>query len=232
MKKKLIVLSLGGSLIVPSSGIDVKFLSHFEKYIRKKVAQGRRFFIVAGGGSTCRKYQRAVAAISGKKITDKDLDWLGVYATRLNGHLLQIIFQDIAYKYLIKHYDMVDKKAAEAKVVIGVGWRPGWSTDYDAVLLAQDYNVDRVVNLTTVKMVYNKDPNKFKDAKPTKKIGWEEMAKIVGSEWEPGFNAPFDPVAAQLAQKIGLKVIVCDGRDLKNLDNVIEGREFVGTVIQ
>ena len=229
---KRFILSLGGSLIVPNGGIDTKFLSHFEKFVRKKVAQGCHFFIVSGGGSTARHYRDAAATVCGQKITDEDLDWLGVHATRLNGHLLRTIFRDIAYEYLIKHYDMIDKKAVKAKVVIGVGWRPGWSTDYDAALLAEDYSVGVVINMTSIKMVYSKDPKKYKNAKPIEKISWDELINIVGGKWRPGMNTPFDPIAAQLAKKIGLKVIVCDGRDLKNVDNILEGKMFVGTTIE
>ncbi len=231
-RKRYFILSLGGSLIVPNGGIDVKFLTQFSQYIRRKVADNCRFFIVTGGGSTCRHYQQAAAEVCGKKITDEDLDWLGVHSTRLNGHLLRTVFRDIAYRHLIKHYDMIDKKAVEVPVVICVGWRPGWSTDHDAVLLAEDYGIKEVVNLSRVGMVYDKDPNKYKDAKPIKKIDWDELIGIIGKEWKPGMNAPFDTVASQLAKKIGLKVIVCDGRNLKNLDNVLEGKKFVGTVIE
>lgn len=229
---KRYILSLGGSLIVPNGGIDTQFLKEFEGYIRKKVAQGCRFFIITGGGSTCRHYQQAASEVVGKRITTEDLDWLGVHSTRLNGHLLRTIFKDIAYEYLIKHYDMVDKKAVEAKVVIGVGWKPGWSTDYGAVLLAQDYQSDMAINLSNIDMVYDKDPRKFKEAKPIKKIKWQEMVGIVGQEWKPGLNMPFDPVASKLAMEIGLKVIICNGKNLKNLDNIIEGKKFVGTVIK
>jgi uridylate kinase len=81
-------------------------------------------------------------------------------------------------------------------------------------------------------MVYNKDPKKHKNAKPLKKINWNEILDITGKKFTPGMNVPFDPIASQLAQKIGIKVIVCDGRDLKNLDNIIEGKEFVGTTIK
>ena len=229
---KRFILSLGGSLIVPNGGIDIKFLKEFEKYIRKKVAQGCRFFIVTGGGSTCRHYRDAAAAVCGKRTTTNDLDWLGVHSTRLNGHLMRTIFRDIAYKHAIKHYDMIDKKAVDAKVVIGVGWKPGWSTDYDTVLLAQDYNVDTVINLSNIDMVYDKDPRKYKDAKPLKEIKWNQLISIVGKEWKPGLNTPFDPIASKRAKRIGLKVVVCNGKNLKNLDNIIEGRKFVGTVIK
>jgi uridylate kinase len=231
-KNKRYILSLGGSLIVPNGGIDIKFLSKFETFIRKKVAQGRHFFIITGGGATARNYIKAAEKISSNKITDEDKDWLGIHGSRMNGHLLRTVFRDIAYDYLIKHYDVIDKKVIDVPVVIGVGWRPGWSTDYDAVLLAQDYGVDTVINLTSVKMVYDKDPKKYKDAKPKKQMKWEELTKIVGTEWKPGLNTPFDPIAAQLAKKINLKVIVCNGKNLKNLDNIIEGKPFEGTVIK
>lgn len=229
---KRYILSLGGSLIIPNGGIDIIFLKAFEKYIRKKVAQGCRFFIVTGGGATCRHYRDAAAGVCGPKITNDDLDWLGIHSTRLNGHLLRTIFRDLAYPYFIKHYDLIDKKALDYKIVIGVGWKPGWSTDYDTVLLAQDYNVGLAINLTTVAMVYDKDPNKYKDAKPVKKINWDEMTGIVGNKWKPGLNAPFDPIASKLSKDIGLKVIVCDGKNLKNLDNILEGKKFIGTVIE
>jgi uridylate kinase len=229
---KHFILSLGGSLIVPNGGIDTKFLREFEKFIRKKVAQGCHFFIVTGGGATCRHYRDAAAAICGKKITQNDLDWLGVHSSRLNGHLIRTIFRDIAYEYVIKHYDLVDKKAVDSKVVIGVGWKPGWSTDYDAVLLAQDYKIGTVINLSNIEMVYDKDPNKFKDAKSIKKISWKKMKELVGSKWTPGLNMPFDPIASKLAAETGVKVIICNGKNLENLDKIIEGKKFVGTVIK
>jgi len=230
--EKTFILSLGGSLIVPNGGIDINFLKGFEKFIRRKVAQGSRFFIVTGGGATARHYIEGASGVCGRRLTDDDRDWLGVHATRLNGHLLRTVFRDIAYKYFIKHYDLIDKKATSAPVVIGVGWKPGWSTDYDAVLLAQDYNIDQVINLTSIKMVYDKDPEKFPDAQPVKKIKWNELIRIVGQEWRPGLNSPFDPVASQKAKEIGLKVIVCDGRDLDNLDKIIKGEDFIGMIIE
>ena len=230
--KRYFILSLGGSLIVPNGGIDTKFLKTFENFIRKKVAQGCHFFIVTGGGATARHYRDAGRAVLEKKITIEDLDWLGLHSTRLNGHLIRTIFRDIAYQYLIKHYDMIDKKATDYPVVICVGWQPGWSTDYDAVLLAQDYDIPMVINMSDIKAVMDKDPNKYKDARPIKKMSWNELLKITGTEWRPGLSSPFDPVAAKLAQKIGIKVIVCDGRNLRNLDNIVEGKEFEGTVIE
>lgn len=230
--KKTFLLSLGGSLIVPNGGIDIKFLTNFNQFIRKKVAQGCHFFIVVGGGSTCRHYIKSAKEILGDNLKDDDKDWLGIHATRLNGHLLRTIFKDICYEYLIKHYEFIDKKVAGFKVVIGVGWKPGWSTDYCSVLLAQDYGLKYLINMTNTDYIYDKDPKKFPEAKPIKKMSWEKILKIMGTKWVPGLNTPFDPIAAKLGQKMKFKVVCCNGYNLENVEKIIEGKSFVGTVIQ
>lgn len=224
-----IILSLGGSLIVPNGGINTKFLKEFNKFIRKKVAEGRRFFIVAGGGSTTRHYQGAGKEILGR-ITKDDLDWLGIHATRLNAHLLRTIFKDIAHPRIIDHYDEQYPRLVET-VVIAAGWKPGWSTDYDAVLLARDYGATTVINLSNVEMVYTKDPRKFADAQPIEKTSWPYFRDLVGRRWTPGMNVPWDPIAAGEAEKIGLTVIILKGDDLTNLERLFSGNKFKGTVI-
>lgn len=229
--KQEYILSLGGSLIAPNGGIDIKFLQEFNRFIRQKVAQGSRFFIVCGGGAIMRQYRDAAMAIIGKKIRAEDMDWLGVHVTRVNAHLLRTMFQDIAYEKIIKHYDIVDKKAVHA-VVVCAGWRPGWSTDYDAVLLAQDYRIQNIINLSNVDQVYDKDPRQYPDAKAIDRMSWDKMLTIVGKKWVPGLNRPFDPIASQLARSLGLKVVICNGKNLENLDNILNGKKFVGTVIE
>ena len=74
--KRTFILSLGGSLIVPNGGIDLKFLKNFEKFIRKKVAQSCHFFIVTGGGATARNYINAASKICDSTLTDDDRELL------------------------------------------------------------------------------------------------------------------------------------------------------------
>jgi len=228
-KEPPIIISVGGSLIVPNGGIDTKFLSSLNRFIRKYVALGKRFFLVAGGGRIARHYRDAAKKVIGD-ITDEDLDWLAIHTTRVNSHLLRTIFQDIAHPRIVENYD---KKIFRLKepVLIGAGWKPGWSTDYDAVILARDYGGRIVINLSNTYWVYDKDPKKFKEAKPIEKITWDEMEKIVGNKWTPGLSAPFDPIATQLAKKLKLTVIVTNGKDFSNLEKLINGESFKGTVI-
>lgn len=224
-----VILSLGGSLIVPDGGIDTDFLKKFNQFIRIKVAKGYRFFIVAGGGQTTRHYQKAGSKVIGK-VTKDDLDWLGVHCTRLNAHLLRTIFKDIAHPRIIDRYDKKYRKLFEP-VVIAAGWKPGWSTDYDAVLLAKHYGAKTVVNLSNIEMVYTKDPKKFPRAKPIEKTSWPYFRKLVGEKWDPGMNVPWDPIAAKEAEKLGITVVILKGNDLPNLERFFVGDKFIGTVI-
>jgi uridylate kinase len=227
-----IVMSIGGSLIIPGGGIDTKFLSNLNKFIRTQLAKNknRQFFLVVGGGQIARQYRDAGENVIKHKLTRDDLDWLGVHATRLNAQLLRTIFRDIAHPYIIKHYEII-RKVTEP-VVVAAGWKPGWSTDFDAVLLCEDYRVNEVINLSNIKKVYDKDPNKYKNAKPIDKITWKDFKKLVGSKWVPGMHAPFDPVAAQKAEELGIKVAVLSGHSFKNLENYFNNKKFEGTVIE
>ncbi|MBI3577305.1 UMP kinase [Candidatus Gottesmanbacteria bacterium] len=227
--KKQYVLSLGGSLVVPNGGIDTKFLSRFNTFIRKQISsKKRRFFIVVGGGATTRHYQDAARTVHGK-IEDEDLDWIGIHATRLNAHLVRVIFVDIAHSHVIKHYEII-RKASEP-VVIAAGWKPGWSTDYDAIMLCQDYGVRTAINMSNVDQVYDKDPKKYPDAKPIVETSWTRYRKMVGDKWIPGMNIPFDPIASKLAAELGVTVKILNGKNLDNLAKALDGKKFVGTTI-
>lgn len=221
------VISLGGSLIAPKEGIDVKFIKAFSALIRREVKRGRRFVIICGGGTTARQYQGAAERIT--KLTRDDLDWLGIHATRLNAHLLRTVLRDVAHPRIITdpHEDMPSRQP----VVIGAGWRPGCSTDFDAVLLAQRFAAERLINLSNIAYVYDRDPREHTDAKKFTEMGWKEFRRRFGSTWHPGLNSPFDPVASKEAERIKLEVIVAEGRDLVNLENILGGKKFKGTTI-
>lgn len=226
------IISVGGSLIVPNGGIDTAFLTKLNNFLRHQLTKhkNRQFFLVIGGGMTARHYRDAGREVVGHELTREDMDWLGIHATRLNAHLMRTIFQDIAHLHIIEHYDIIRKVTEQ--VVIASGWKPGWSTDYCAVLLCEDYGAKTVVNLSNIAQVYDKDPKHHPDAKPIDKIGWPEFRQLVGDDWTPGLNAPFDPIAAKKAQEVGTRVIVLNGNDFANLENFFENRDFVGTTIE
>ena len=221
------VISLGGSLIAPDK-IDAAFLVKFRDLILKH-SKNTRFIVICGGGKIARNYQAAAKAVT--KPSKSDLDWLGIHATRLNGHLVRAVLKPIAFTRILKNpTEKVVLKPSE-RVIVAAGWKPGFSTDYDAVLFARTFKVETVINLTDIDYVYTKDPKKFDDAKPIKQITWKAYREMVGNRWDPGANVPFDPVASREAQKDGITVHMLNGRNLANLDRLIEGKGFIGTTI-
>ena len=221
-----LILSLGGSIIVPDE-IDVSFLKKFRKIILDYTKKGHRVAIIAGGGRTCRKYNTAAGKIVKPKAMD--LDWIGITATMINAELVRTIFSDYAYPKIVTN--PTAKIKTKKKIVVGSGWQPGCSSDKDAILLAKNLGIKTVVNLTNIDYVFDKDPKKFKDAKPIKKMSWKRMQGIVGTKWIPGSNLPFDPVASTAARKAGLKVVIMRGTDLNNFRKFLAKKNFKGTVI-
>lgn len=230
--KKTIVISLGGSLIVPEE-IDFQFVKSFKKMIVSFIKKGYKFIIIAGGGKTARKYIDASVKVGNSSVTSDDKDWLGIHATRMNAHFIRTIFRNHAHPRINTNpHDLEDFYNFKESVLVAAGWRPGFSTDYDAVILAKYMDIKQIINLSNIDYVCDKDPKMFPDAKKIEKISWKEFRKIVGNKWDPGMNAPFDPIASKIAQEEGIEVAIMNGRNLSNLENYIDGKEFKGTTIK
>lgn len=213
-------------MIVPDA-IDTAFLKRFRASIQHHLSRGLSFYIVAGGGMTARRYQQAVKEVRGD-LHPEDVDWLGIHATRLNAHLLRALFKDEAQARIIKNPQRVRGRAS---LIIGAGWKPGHSTDYDAVLAAKQVGAKRIVNLSNIDHVYTADPKKDPSAKPIEKIGWSEFRSIIPDHWDPGLSSPFDPIASKMAQENGMEVAILNGAKLEEFDKYLDGEPFTGTVI-
>ncbi|MBA3789258.1 UMP kinase [Patescibacteria group bacterium] len=226
-KREHVVVSVGGSLIVPDE-IDTTFLNTFRSFILTEVEKGLSFFIITGGGKTARRYQDAANEVRGD-LNREDLDWLGIHSTRLNAHLMRTLFQEHAQARIIKN--PTRRVNSRAPIVIGAGWKPGWSTDYCAVLAAKHLGAKKLVNLSNIDYVYDKDPRKFPDAQKIEKIKWAEFRTIIPDHWDPGLSSPFDPVAAKEAEALGLEVALINGAKLDEFNNYLSAKPFIGTII-
>jgi uridylate kinase len=223
------VISLGGSIVAPD-GVDEQFLKDFTALVRSFIEadEKRRFIFVVGGGGPARSWQKAYRAVS-VSVKDEEADWIGVMATRLNAQLVKAVMSEWCSQDVVTDPTQVDPLTG--RVLVAAGWKPGFSSDYDAVLLAERFQAGAVINLSNIEKVYTDDPKKNPGAKPIDAISWAEFRAMVGDEWVPGKNVPFDPVASRHAAKIGLKVICAAGKNLENLKKILSGEAFIGTTI-
>ena len=224
--KETIVISLGGSLVVPEE-VDVAFLRTFRNCIVKMVDEGKRFMIVVGGGKTCRKYQNAAKELA--ETTKFDLDWIGIYALRLNGKLLQTLFAPLSHGEVVNAPG--ELSGVDTKVIIGGAHAPGSSSDLDAVDFAEAVGAKKIVNLSNIDHAYDKDPKKFSDAKPIESMTWKEYRTLIPIEWDPGLSSPFDPIASKKAEERGIEVAIMNGTNIENFERYLHKEAFVGTVL-
>jgi uridylate kinase len=224
------VISLGGSIVAPND-VDVVFLKRFTELIGSFIEDdpNRCFIFVVGGGAPARHYQKAYREISADNINDDEADWIGIMATRLNAQLVKAVMGQWCSQEVVTDPTVVEP--LKGRVLVAAGWKPGFSTDFDAVLLAEHFGADMLINLSNIEKVYTADPKTDPNALPIDKITWADFRELVGDEWIPGKNVPFDPVASRHAQKIGLSVICAGGRDLENLSKILRGDDFTGTMI-
>jgi len=227
-KREFIVVSVGGSLIVPDE-IDTGFLGRFRECILQKVSEGFGFYIITGGGKLARRYQEAGRSVRGGNLSSDDADWLGIHSTRLNAHLLRTMFLEEAEGRIEKNPTRL--RAVNTSILIGAGWKPGRSTDYCAVMAAKKLGAKKLVNLSNIDYVYTEDPKKNPEAKKIENIGWSEFRKMIPKEWDPGLSSPFDPVAAKEAEHLSLEVAVMNGAHLEEFENYLAGKSFKGTTI-
>ena len=207
--------------------MDFAYLKKFKKLILDN-SKNYKFYIVTGGGNQCRIYQGYAKKLS--KAASDDLDWVGIQVTRLNAMVVKSMFGKLSDKETF----LTPQEAAKSKskIVVGGGWKPGWSTDYVAVYIARLIKADKVINLSNVDYICDKDPNRYSDVKAYEKMSWKELRKLVGNKWTPGLNMPFDPIACKLAEKEKLTVVILNGKKLNNINKFFLGQPFQGTTIK
>ncbi len=227
INNEYIVISLGGAIIVPEQ-VDTSFIKNFTDTIKSYVDHGYRFVIITGGGKLCRDYNKIAASLGSP--SKKDLDWLGIATTRLNAELVRIAFGDYAYKNIIMDPDNIPP--TDKPIILGGGWKSGNSSDLAAVHCAFGVSAKKVLNLSNIDFVYDKDPKKFPEAKAIKNSTWPDFRTLLPTEWQPGLSSPFDPIAAEEAESAKLEVVIMNGRNIENLKNYLDGKKFIGTTVR
>jgi len=222
---KTYVISVGGSAIVPDK-INVNFLKQLKKTVNK-LKKNNKLVLVTGGGITSRKYMSAL-----NHMPENAQAWPGIVATKLNAALVGTYLGLKPGVDIDSIADIKNQLQTTNLVVCGaLGYQPGMTSDGDAIQIAHGVQADGFINVTNVKGLYTKDPNKFKSAKFIPEISINNFSKILNKmSYKAGQHFILDQKGTKLAKKYGIKVIVCRG--LENVENIILGKKFTGTVIE
>ena len=226
------VISLGGSVITGNDqGFDIEFLKKFALMIKNYIDEDpeRKLILVAGGGRIAREYQNIYKQIV-KSHHEEEADRLGIAATQVNARLLKAIFREHCKSNIISNPNIDDE--ISSPILVAGGWKPGFSTDYNAVMLAKKFKTKKVINLSNIKKVYDKDPKIHSDAIPLTSLKWVDYLPLINDKWEPGLSSPFDPIASRLAEENDMQVIIADGFNLENTKKILyNANDFEGTTL-
>lgn len=228
MKKKVIVLSLGGSLIIPDK-INTKFLKEFKKTILRNTKK-YKFVIVCGGGSLARKY---ISALEGVNLNHKMQSLGGILATRTNARFMSYFF-NMNPEMGIPHKIKEIKRYLKNQDVVFCGaleYKPEQTSDSTSAEIARKFKT-MFINMTNVDGLFDKNPLKHKNAKFIPKISWRDFDKKANEmKFKPGQHFVLDQTASKIIMKNKITTYIL-GKNLKNLDNLLKGKKFNGTAIQ
>jgi len=225
MKEK-IVLSMGGSLIF-GEVVDVGFFSGVKRVLSKHV-NGYSIAMVCGGGKTAREYAGLARDLG---LSEREQDILGIDATRLNTRLMSFVLGDLSTGMVYESIDGLVKDFG-GKVVLCGGIDPGQRTDKVAALIASKLGAKKLVNITNVDGVFDKDPRTNSDAKMIKRLDYDQYSDLAGiKEHKPSGHFVFDHDAAEVCREAHIQVLIINGKKLENLDAFLQGTDFLGSVI-
>ncbi|GAA6974656.1 UMP kinase [Helicobacter pylori] len=236
IKNKRVLVKFSGEALAGDSqfGIDIHVLDHIAKEIKSLVENAIEVGIVIGGGNII----RGVSAAQGGIIRRTSGDYMGMLATVINAVAMQealehigldtrvqsaIEIKEICESYI---YRKAIRHLEKGRVVIfgaGTG-NPFFTTDTAATLRAIEIGSDLIIKATKVDGIYDKDPNKFKDAKKLDTLSYNDA--LIGD------IEVMDDTAISLAKDNKLPIVVCNMFKKGNLLQVIKHQQGVFSMVK
>ncbi len=224
-----VILSVGGSSVNPGGKPDLGFIRALARMIKKS---RNSFGIITGGGSIARVYAKAARALGA---SEYEADSIAITSTKQNAQLVIAGLQgegiDV-YPKLLKDFD--EAVGLKNKALVMGGTIPGITTDTDSVLLAEATGAKRLVNISNVDAIYDSDPRKSKKAKRFSKMTYDELISLAteSDKRKAGTHFIFDLLACKLLSRSGIEAHFVAAKNLKDMENAIEGKKHSGTVVR
>jgi len=222
-----VVVSLGGSVIVPDNKDDV-FLKGLSEMIGQLCGKFQ-LYLVCGGGKIARYY---ISVGRGLGLPEDHLDDMGIMSTRINATLVALALGDHAVSRVPTDIMEAHGLERKGKVVVMGGTVPGHTTDAVSAMLAKEVGAKRIINGTSVDAAYTADPRKDPSAQRISKMSHQQLFDLVNVGLHgAGPSNVFDRLGAQIARDNHIDICIVDGRDLDEMRAAIEGGPIKGTVV-
>jgi len=234
MRKRVLVKFSGEALASENGfGIDTSILKFIAKEIKSLVEHDIEVGIVIGGGNII----RGVSAAQNGIIKRTSGDYMGMLATVINAVAMQealeymglqvrvqsaIKMEQICETFIVRRAIRHLEKGRIVIFAAGTG-NPFFTTDTAATLRAIEIESSMIIKATKVNGIYDKDPNKYDDAKKLDVISYDDALK--------DNIKVMDDTSIALAKDNSLPIVVCDMFKERNLLNIIENNDLSGCSI-
>jgi len=234
--KKRVLVKFSGEALAGENGFGIEnsILKFIATQIKELIQNGIEISIVVGGGN----FIRGVSAAQSGLIKRASGDHMGMLATVINAIAIQEALESygldvrvqsaIQMEAFCETYIMrrAQRHLEKGRVVIfaaGTG-NPYFTTDTTAVLRAVEIGAQMVIKATKVNGVYDKDPNKFNDAKFLNSLSYDEAMQ--------DNIKVMDDTAIALAKDNALPIVVCNMFEEGNLLKIIQGDTSLCSIVQ
>ncbi|MHA1910115.1 MAG: UMP kinase [Candidatus Kariarchaeaceae archaeon] len=225
-----IVVKIGGSILYNNEGeLQPEIINKFSSIIKEFVQEGNLCAVVVGGGKIARKYIHAASIIGG---TREELDHFGIECTRLNAKLVVLALKPYSHSHIPTNQEEIQEAFSSNKIVVSGGMKPGQSTNAVAAQISEIMGAEKLINISNVDYIYDKDPRVFDDAQPIYEMKVSELLEIMKhSKQEPGKYGGFDKVGAEILARSKTTLQFINGNDSTNLEKALKG-EKIGSIVR
>ena len=212
-----VVVSLGG--IYFEDAARIKGIAE----VMEELAKSCNLYVVTGGGVMARD---CIAIARDLGANEAVCDYIGIAMTRINAKLLISALEDVYPEPFLDYKDIAEAKVnSSEKIAVMGGVSPGYTTDAVAAILAEYINADLFIDVTSVDGVYGADPRTHPDARKYEKLTAKELVALTMKEkLKAGSRIVIDPVAAKIIERSGIKTIVIDGSNSRNIIDAVHGK--------
>ncbi len=230
-----ILVKFSGEALAGESGFGIEnsVLKYIASEIKTLVDCGTQVGIVIGGGNII----RGVTAAKDGLIKRTSGDHMGMLATVINAIAMREALESFGLEARVQSaikmeafcetYIMLraQRHLEKGRVVIfaaGTG-NTFFTTDTSAILRAVEIEAEMIIKATKVDGVYNKDPNKFKDAEFLSSLSYDEALK--------DNIKVMDATAIALAKDNSLPIVICNMFCKGNLLKIVQGDTSICSVV-
>lgn len=236
MKIEKVLLKLSGESLQGKEskgiGIDPQMLDYFAQEVKEAVDNGFKIAIVIGGGNIFRgiqgtkngfdrvqgDYMGMLATIINSLALQSALESINIPAEVLSGFTIDPICERMSRRKANQYLD-----AGKVVIISGGTGNPFFTTDSGAALRGIEIEADAILKGTRVDGVYDKDPEKHKDAVKYSSLSFDEA-------YDKNLNI-MDLTAFTLCKENNLPIVVFNMNEKGNLLKVLKN-ENIGTVIK